>query len=247
MYLSENKNPIIYGSFTGLFEHFVGVAPRTILDFKQYYNNPTKHLSDINLKKLYKGTVPYLSGVCFGHMSLFYFLEQSKKQKNSLMDGLYGFIGKCSHDLFIVPGDTVRMRSNLKQISNKQSFTEIYNKYGVKGFFKGLGPAYSIGLLSGAIEFTTMMYLERKYGSDGLKPFLYGGITGICSSVITSPIDTIKTQIQMDQNIKYSELIKKIYDERGMKGFFRGMFLRSFQCVLSYGTYEYLSHNLNLD
>ena len=33
----DNKN-IIYGSFVGIAEHLMSVAPRTIIDFKQLYS-----------------------------------------------------------------------------------------------------------------------------------------------------------------------------------------------------------------
>ena len=250
----DNKNPIVYGSFVGLFEHFAGLAPRTIIDFKQYFHNKheyTKELNNLNLKnnisRLYKGSIPYLSGIGISHMWLFYFLEKSKRQSNSFNDALYGMIGRAGHDIFILPGDTIRMNSNIKSITPTQAFKDIYTKSGVRGFFKGLTPSILMNLPVGAIEFSTLLYLNRLYGNDGIKPFIYGTITGVVSSVITCPLDTIKTCRQMQEGRSVVDIYKNILTKRGWKGFFRGALLRSFQCCISYGTYEWLCKNMNLE
>ena len=250
MFDSINKNPIIYGSLVGVFEHFAGLAPRTLIDYKQYFNhkNDYQHkINNLNLKRLYKGTLPYLSGISFAHMWLFSCLELSKKDKNILNSSLYGMVGLCGHDFFTLPGDTIRMNSNIHNLSTVTTIKLIYAKHGLKGFFKGMTPSLLMNLPKGAIEFTTMMYLEKLFGKDGAKPFLYGAITGVMSSIVTSPLDTIKTMRQMQKETNLIDTYKYILNNRGWTGFFRGALLRSFQYCLSYGTYEWLTKNLTLD
>jgi hypothetical protein len=96
---------ILYGSFAGILEHTLTFAPRTIIDFKQYYNTKNQcknELEKLNLKqnylRLYKGIVPYTLGVGFSHAWLFYFLERSKKQNNTYYDLIYGSLGRLGHD-----------------------------------------------------------------------------------------------------------------------------------------------------
>jgi len=252
--MDGNKNPIIYGSFVGVFEHFAGLAPRTVIDFKQYFHSNNDYKNEIrklnlknNLSRLYKGSLPYLTGIGAGHAWMFSWLEASKKENKSKYDALYGMIGRAGHDIFMLPGDTVRMNSNIKNISTREAFKDIYLKYGYRGFFKGLTPSLLMNLPTGAIEFTTMLYLQRNFGDDGLKPFLYGMVTGVASSIVTCPLDTIKTCRQMQQGNNLYETYKNILTKRGWKGFFRGALLRSFQCSISYGTYEWLCKNMNLE
>jgi hypothetical protein len=237
--------PIYYGSFVGIFEHFVGLAPRTLIDYKQYYDSHLKlpHFKGplvSNIKSLYKGSLPYLSGISLSHIWLFSFLEMSKS-KDSLNQLLYGAIGKSGHDIFMLPGDTVRMYSNVTQVTAKEALKEIYKQNGIRGFFRGLTPSLLMNIPTGAIEFSTILYLEKMFGNEGLKPFLYGAITGIVSSVIISPLDTIKTFRQMQKGKNMVDIYNYILSNRGWKGFFRGVGLRSFQCCLSYGTYQWLT------
>ena len=219
--MNVDKNPIIYGSFVGVFEHFAGLAPRTIIDYKQYFNSSTeyqKRITKLNISNLYKGTYPYLTGIGFAHAWMFSFLEMSKKKGKN--EALYGMIGRCGHDIFMLPGDTIRMYSNINNISTRESIRSIYNKNGFRGFFKGLTPSILMNLPTGAIEFST---------------------------IVTCPLDTIKTCRQMQKGNNIIDTYKYILYKRGWKGFFRGALLRSFQCCISYGTYEWLCKNMNLE
>ncbi len=247
----DNKN-IIYGSFVGIAEHLMSVAPRTIIDFKQYYNTKSQYkteLEKINIKnnylRLYKGTIPYLSGVALSHTWLFYFLEKSKKQNNTYYDLIYGSLGRLGHDVFMVPGDTIRMVSNIKNLNTIQSYNYIVKNKGFSGLFKGVLPSVLNNIPIGAIEFSVLMYLNRKY-KDEYNPYVYGLATGILSSIVSSPLDTVKTMVQLNHNSIYNSCVQ-VYKDRGFLGFFRSIPLRTFQCCISYGTYEWLCKNLNLN
>ncbi len=243
---------ILYGSFAGILEHTLTFAPRTIIDFKQYYNtkNQSKNeLEKLNLKqnylRLYKGIIPYTLGVGFSHAWLFYFLERSKKQNNTYYDLIYGSLGRLGHDAFMVPGDTIRMTSNIKNISTVEAYKYILKNNGFKGLFKGIIPSVINNIPIGALEFSVLMYLNRKY-KDEYNPYFYGFATGLLTSIVSSPIDTIKTFVQINQK-SIVQSYNQIYKERGFLGFFRSIPLRTFQCCISYGTYEWLCKNLNLN
>ncbi len=247
----DNKN-IIYGSFVGVSEHLLSFFPRTIIDFKQYYNNKNQYNNELeklkikqNYSRLFKGIFPYMTGVAFSHTWLFYFLEKSRLRNNTYYDLLYGSLGKLGHDIFMVPGDTIRMTSNIKNMSSIDSYKYIIKNNGVKGLFKGVFPSIVNNIPVGAIEFAILMYLNRKY-KDDYNPYIYGFITGIFSSIASSPLDTVKTIVQVNQT-SILKSVEHIYKERGILGFFRSIPLRTLQCCISYGTYEWLSKNLNLN
>jgi len=243
---------ILYGSFAGILEHTLTFAPRTIIDFKQYYNTKNQcknELEKLNLKqnylRLYKGIVPYTLGVGFSHAWLFYFLERSKKQNKTYYDLIYGSLGRLGHDAFMVPGDTIRMTSNIKNISTVEAYKYILKTNGFKGLFKGIVPSVINNIPIGALEFSVLMYLNRKY-KDEYNPYFYGFVTGLLTSIVSSPIDTVKTFVQINQK-SIVQSYNQIYKERGFLGFFRSIPLRTFQCCISYGTYEWLCKNLNLN
>lgn len=234
------KNPILYGTLIGCSEHLLILPFRSILDHQQL-NSETinmrqivrQYYSTTSITSLYKGTSVCLSGVALGHIGLFSMLEQTKHHSSFLSSILLGGIGKCIHDTCIVPGDTVRMYSNIHSISPRKAFHEILRLYGWKGYFKGLPLALSTNIPSGMIEFGTFYLL-------GGPSFLNGAIAGCINSIFVSPIDTIKSVIQVKQ-ISLSEAIKDRVSKQGYSSLFRGIPNRIISTSLSYGMYSYFS------
>lgn len=260
----NNSNIIFLGTSVGILEHSLTLIPKNILDFKQAIHIPK--LSYHVIKDRYKqkgilsftrGIVPMLSGVSMAHISLFYCLEKSKQIKNDTISSAFGIIGRLSHDLFIIPGDTIRQRCNLYELNTRESIRSLYKQNGMKTFFQGLGPGLIINIPSGFIDFLVLKKCNDYFGNDGFKPFLWGGLAGITSSILTAPFDTIKTLYQLkgstfyDLNLKnktYKEILIETHKKRGITGFFRGVYLRTLSSMLTYGLYEYLSNkNIHID
>lgn len=237
----------------GVAEHFVGIMPRTVIDYQQFVHKNNNDYYKLlynqgGLKRFYKGALPMMTGVTAAHIGLFQCLEMAKKKNDPVSDMLYGASGRLLHDLCIVPGDVIRMRSNLQNISTMDTIKEIYSKFGIKGFYRGLGPSLVMNVPSGIVEFSVHNMMERKYGKENY--IITNITTGILSAIVTNPIDTIKTCLQSDKinccNNKgdYGNIYKttlNIYEKRGLTGFFRGMWLRSIQTTICFGVYDYLS------
>lgn len=233
------KNPILYGTIIGCSEHLLILPFRTILDHQQL--NP-KSVSVYNIWKqnytnklssLYKGTSVCLSGVALGHIGLFSMLEYTKQYPSFLSSILLGALGKCIHDTCIVPGDTIRMYSNIHSITPSNAYKEILTKYGYKGFFKGLPLALSTNIPAGMIEFGTFYLL-------GGPTFINGAIAGGINSILISPIDTMKSILQVKQ-VSLMTAIKECIHTRGYASLFRGIPNRIISTSLSYGLYSYFS------
>jgi len=243
---------IISGTIAGLAEHTIGHVPRTVIDYKQFY-----HSRDINfyrviynqggIPRFFKGIVPMLSGVSLAHVSLFTSLEYSKRYNQGIYsDTFFGVIGRVSHDIFMLPGDTIRMRSNITNGTTLDTIKNIYTNFGFKGFYRGFGTSLFMTIPTGVVEFGVHNHLERKFGSDGFQPLVTGLVTGISSSLVVSPLDTIKTCIQCDRvhgnNYNgFIDTIRKIHSKRGLTGFFRGSGLRCLQTTACFTVYDILS------
>jgi hypothetical protein len=254
--VDSSKNIVVYGSLVGVLEHLASLAPRTVLDYKQYFHNPhvanTMLMSNVYLKgsqRFFKGIVPSLSGVALAHIGLFSCLERSKREQEEWKVASYGILGKTLHDICVIPGDNVRMRSNMKDCSTMEAMRSIYTTKGLRGFFSGISASLAMNIPAGAIEFVVMNMCMKKFGDDGVKPFVYGGLAGICSNVIVSPIDTVKTFVQMHptRQVNMEKIIRELLEQRGIQGFFRGMMLRTVSASLSYGSFVFLSKQWNLD
>lgn len=252
-----NNNVVISGTLAGIAEHTIGHVPRTVIDYKQFY-----HSGDINfyrviynqggIPRFFKGIVPMLSGVSLAHVSLFSSLEYSKRYNNIYSDTFFGILGRVSHDLFMIPGDTIRMRSNITNGTIIHTVKDIYRSFGFRGFYRGLGTSLLMTVPSGMVEFGVHNHLERKFGTDGFQPLLTGVLTGVSSSFVVTPLDTIKTCIQCDRvngnNYNgFIDTISKIYSNRGLAGFFRGAGLRCIQTTACFTIYDLLSRKKELN
>ena len=236
---------ILNGTAVGVAEHLISLAPRTILDYKQYFHDPQARLiSNVyfgGVTRYYKGIIPSLSGVALAHIALFGCLLQSESTDNKFAVAAYGGAGKALHDVFIIPGDNIRMRANIKNISSAQAYRSIIASKGVVGLFSGLSARLLMNIPAGAVEFLVMGMCKED--TSIAKPYLYGALAGICSSIVVSPIDTVKTFVQLShkKEVSVKEICKHVLDKRGFVGFFRGMWLRVVSASLSYGTFKLLS------
>ena len=258
---NNKKNIILSGIGAGLLEHYIGYIPRTILDHNQTNKNYFKSNSHI-LREIYKkngfrgfftGNIPMISSISFSHAWFFYFYEKNKKTENNYYSLFYSAIAKIGHDLLMIPGDIIRMRTNISGQNNLQVIKSIYRGVGIGGFFNSSPYILAMNIPTGIIEFSVMKNFSKRFGNENYKIFLYGGIAGIISSIVNNPLDIIKTHIQSgglknqftnDFIPKYTsgyQVFKNLYRDFGARGFFRGAPLRSFQCSICYGSYELLN------
>ncbi len=100
-----------------------------------------------------------------------------------------------------------------------------------------------------AIYFTTYENLKEVIGSrkelNTLDHFYMGGVSGLVAWSFIYPQDLVKTKIQASLgNHNTKDIIKNIYIENGLRGFFKGFHLALLRSVpLHAGTfamYEYL-------
>lgn len=259
-----HKNVIISGIGAGLLEHYIGYIPRTILDHYQTNKNyfkSNKHIVCEIYKKngfrgFFTGNGPMITSISFSHAWFFYCYDKNKRVENTYLAIFYSSIAKIGHDLLMIPGDVIRMRTNISGNTNKQVIQSIYKTNGLSGFLNSSPYILAMNIPSGIIEFSIMKYCIKNYGDENSKIFLYGGIAGILSSVINNPLDVLKTNIQskglINQFTKEEipnyksgyHVYKNLYKDFGFKGFFRGSLLRSFQCSICYGSFELINKYL---
>ena len=261
----KNDSIIISGTIAGTIEHYTALLPRSILDHNQvnksYFKSNNHIFKEIYTKQgisgFFRGSVPLFGSVSLSHTWLYYFYELNKETSSTINSLLYSSIAKVGHDVLMIPGDTIRMRSNISGMNNIEIIKDIYKKQNVLGFFKSSPISLIMNIPGGIIEFSILKNCIKYFGDETYKIFGYGAVAGITTSVINNPLDIIKTRIQtegitnMYSQVQYPfyrsyiDVFKATYKERGIKGLFRGSILRSFQGAIGYGTYEYVSSKLN--
>lgn len=78
-------------------------------------------------------------------------------------------------------------------------------------------------------KLTKRYYRANKTGdsavNDAVTSFMVGGTGGAASVILNNPADFIKTQMQSIDNAKYKDSLDcatQIYNNEGIKGFYRG-------------------------
>jgi hypothetical protein len=102
-------------------------------------------------------------------------------------------IATCIAELVTIPIYTVKTNYQNTNMKLLGCVGGIYSKYGIKGFYNSSGIAIFSQILSTSIKYT----LYQKFKPQLPSKILAGTISGICSSVVTHPIDVIKVHLQM--------------------------------------------------
>jgi len=140
---------------------------------------------------------------------------------------------------FFVPIDVITQRMQLHNTVGKNSFSiamDILYKEGIRGMYRGtLLTLLKLGIGSGVWWLT---YEENKYAMSKItgKPpstfigILAGFLAGIVSTIVTNPLDVVKTRIQVQASdksgIPYSRAVAgfiEIWQKEGWLGLNRGL------------------------
>lgn len=171
--------------------------------------------------------------------------------------------GKHSHESFIAGGlsglaslisiyPTEYVKSQVQFHGNKQTLRDIcqttYQRWGLIGFYRGMMPLLIGSVPRSTFKFAgyeqTHYWLRRNnylQGSPDLRNFVSGGVAGIFTAVgVSSFTDNIKMRTIYDQtqkNVRNNMLqsAQKIYQDKGIRGFYRGLSSTCIKESLTFG------------
>ena len=119
-------------------------------------------------------------------------------------------------EIVTLPICTIKTRyQNTQSNSIQQTIKSIYRTSGIKAFYAASVPAISSQVLSTSSKYVLYRHFEDQHFSYSNKMF-NGMISGIMSSLITHPIDSIKIHFQM--NTSFMAQLK----QHGIGLFYRG-------------------------
>jgi solute carrier family 25 carnitine/acylcarnitine transporter 20/29 len=182
--------------------------------------------------------------------------QDTKQQRipQAVMDCVAGSVGGVGQVLSGQPFDTIKVR--LQTQTGQYSSTldcvkKTLQNEGPKAFYKGTAsPLMGVGLCV-SIQFLSLEYMKRlntknTFGSY----FMCGAFAGLTNSIVSSPVEHIRTRLQVQTNNAYNgtfDCIKKIYSGHGLSGIYKGFkptLLREiFGYGMYFGAYEYLLNN----
>jgi len=164
---------------------------------------------------------------------------------------------------FIHPIDVVKTRLQISGLSEGRNYKAlgvfgtvkvIAKEEGVKSFWKGIQAAYmreaSYSGLRIGLYGPIKHFLGVKSNSSFFLKFLSGSLAGAIGSLVGNPFDVMKTRMMASEKKvePVGKIFKKIVDEFGIKGLYKGLQANVMRaCVLNgtkMGTYDQMKHLL---
>jgi solute carrier family 25 iron transporter 28/37 len=195
--------------YRGFWAGSIGSLPSVYLYLITYHK--VKHELSANTSPTLQVSAPFLAGVSAEMVALYFF----------------------------VPIDVITQRMQLHNTAGKSAICiakDIFSKEGIRGMYRGtLLTLLKLGIGSGVWWFT---YEENKSAMSKLtgKPpttfigILAGFLAGIVSTIVTNPLDVVKTRIQVQSEdtsgVPYSKALKgfkEIWQKEGWIGINRGL------------------------
>jgi solute carrier family 25 (mitochondrial carnitine/acylcarnitine transporter), member 20/29 len=171
------------------------------------------------------------------------------KVKNRILNFLFEFLLRrtgCAGLLVGHPFDTVKVHLQTQDYKNPlyrgtyDCLKKIIQKESVRGLYRGISsPLASISVLN-AIVFGVYGNVQRKTSDpDSLfAHFCAGSAAGLSQTFICSPMELVKTRLQIQNNHKTSikhdgpvACLKHIWRHEGHRGVFKGLGITAFRDV----------------
>ncbi|KAK6128631.1 hypothetical protein DH2020_037621 [Rehmannia glutinosa] len=193
----------------------------------------------------------------------------SEPTQAAIANGVAGMMASLCTQTVFVPVDVVSQRLMVQGYSGHATYNggldvvrKVIKSDGIRGLYRGFGLSVITYSPSSAVWWASygasQRFIWSKLLDDGVaapsegKIMLVqaagGIIAGATASCVTTPLDTIKTRLQVmghDQRPTARQIVKKLIADDGWTGFYRGLGPRFFS-MSAWGTsmilaYEYLS------
>ncbi|KAK5779557.1 Fe(2+) transporter PWA37_004437 [Arxiozyma heterogenica] len=276
---------LLAGAFAGIMEHSV-LFPIDAIKTRIQSSVTSKIYSGSNLLSqisristvegslaLWKGVQSVILGAGPAHAVYFATYEWTKKTLISpediqtiqpLKTAVSGATATIAADALMNPFDTIKQRIQLQTNSSVWQITKsILKNEGVSGFYVSYPTTLSMNIPFAAFNFmlydTTTKLLNP---SNTYNPFIHcisGGISGALGAALTTPLDCIKTVLQvrgsksvsmdiMKRADTFTKAARAIYQVHGWRGFWRGLTPRTISFIpataISWTSYEMAKHFL---
>ena len=244
------------GALAGIAEHSL-VFPIDTLKTRQQvlFTLPTKH-------SLWNGVQSILIGSGPAHALQFSVYEFCK---TTMSPTFAAALGTMAGEAFQTPFDVIKQRMQIYNYgSMHECISRVYQREGLRAFYISYPVSLSITVPFNMTHFTIyeaikprlLAWRKTQDAYDPLVICIGGAFAGGIASILTNPLDLLKTTLQtrgeMNPNmVKLDSLtiLKTAYKEHGIKTFFRGALPRIATHVPStaivWSVYEYIKFAMN--
>lgn len=273
---------LVAGAFAGIMEHSVmfpidALKTRIQSASSAASSGMLSQIAKISTSEgsmaLWKGVQSVILGAGPAHAVYFATYEFSKahlidpqdyQTHQPLKTALSGSAATVAADALMNPFDTIKQRMQLSTTSSMTSVAkQIYQKEGLVAFYYSYPTTIAMNIPFAAFNFVIYESSAKFFnpGND-YNPLIHclcGGISGATCAAITTPLDCIKTVLQVrgSETVSleifknadtFSKATKAIYKVRGWYGFWRGLKPRIIAnmpaTAISWTAYECAKHFL---
>lgn len=186
------------------------------------------------------------------------------------MDFFAGCLGGCAGVAVGYPFDTIKVRLQTDCAKNPtyrgtwHCFQHILKQEGIRGMYKGMSsPMAGVAAVNGIVFGVHGSIIKRVSDPDSLRThFLSGAAAGLCQGFVTSPMELLKTRMQVQTEVcktgvqslstaahssstvaasaTYSsplDCLRKIVTTEGTRGLFRGQAITLMRDVPGFASY----------
>lgn len=174
--------------------------------------------------------------------------KKQLKQHNTVAHLMAGAIGGAAGTVVTCPLEVVRTR--LQASHNKEAFVRhsglfrgtcqsigaIYEVEGLRGLWRGLGPALMGVIPARAVQFAAYSFMKKTLvpfvGENTALHLMSASVAGAISTTAIAPLWLVKTRLQLQTNemkrtgLAYKgswDCIKRVSREEGIRGLYKGL------------------------
>lgn len=188
------------------------------------------------------------------------FPQNDSKLSQFLHDSLVAVLSRTVTSFTFSPLSVIKVRMEAPQANAYKSVLDgmihIYKEEGVRGYYRGIGPALLRDLPFSAIAYS--FYNQYKallitlLGNQNYISMISGGLAGFTATLLTQPFDIIKTRNQFshiakDDKHNYKNIVhamRTIYKNEGISGFTTGLNIRIVERSIAFSSVWFLYETL---
>ena len=212
------------------------------------------------LRRLYSG-VGIASFWSFPSSFLYFYTYTAFKGalplSGPLLHSVSAASGNAVSSIIFVPKEMIKQRSQMTGMKVRECISTIFRDKGLKGFYVSYVPTLFRNVPSAVLRFTIYESLrsnieavksigvdagDDRGGSGGVMFAVAGGVAGSAASLLTTPLDVLKTRMNTGDFSGVVQCAKYVARNDGMKGLFAGAGARAgWSCAFSavgFGVFE---------
>jgi solute carrier family 25 iron transporter 28/37 len=251
----------VAGSIAGLAEHlamfpFDTVKTRMQSDSTEFFHTVKVILRTERWTHFYRGCVPVVCSAVPAHAAYFSLYESSKRlfgDSSSTSVICSAAAATAGHDAVSVPFDVIKQRMQMDAASIYRNSWSCLRKVvaheGITSLYISLPTTLLMNIPHVATQWLVYETLKQRLIKRGEREdesahhFLLAGLcAGACAATMSTPMDNIKTQLQLGKSKDALSVMKNTWKNRGLRGFFTGVVPRVLymapSAAITLSTYE---------